>query len=47
VVLVVQAHGTVDTDDGFVADLAAVATEVRTFDVDTPAASIAHWFTGS
>ncbi|GEK22919.1 helicase-related protein [Cellulomonas xylanilytica] len=46
VVLVVNARGTVDADDGFVADLAAVATEVRTFDVGTPGAAIAAWFLG-
>ncbi|GEL98907.1 DEAD/DEAH box helicase [Cellulomonas terrae] len=47
VVLVVHARGTVDADDGFVTDLASVATEVRTFDVGTPAAAIAAWFVGA
>lgn len=47
VVLVVHARGTVDADDGFVADLAAVATEVRTFDVGTSPAVIAAWFVGA
>ncbi|KQR11768.1 DEAD/DEAH box helicase [Cellulomonas sp. Leaf334] len=47
VVLVVHARGTVDADDGFVADLATVATEVRTFDVGTSVAAIAAWSLGS
>ncbi|MDQ0372428.1 helicase-related protein [Cellulomonas humilata] len=47
VVLVVHARGTVDTDDGLVADLAAVATEVRSFDVGTSGAAIAAWFLGA
>lgn len=47
VVLVVHARGTVDADEGFVADLATVATEVRTFDAGTSAAAIAAWFVGS
>uniref|UniRef100_UPI0028E681D6 DEAD/DEAH box helicase n=1 Tax=uncultured Cellulomonas sp. TaxID=189682 RepID=UPI0028E681D6 len=44
-VVVVHARGTVDADDGFVADLAAVATDVRTFDGDT--AAIAPWAAGA
>jgi RNA polymerase primary sigma factor len=47
VVLVVHARGTVDTDDGLVADLAAAATEVRSFDVGTSGAVIAGWFVGA
>lgn len=47
VVLVVHARGTVDADDGFVADLASVATEVRTFDVGTSGAAVAAWFVGA
>ena len=47
VVLVVHARGTVDTDDGLVADLAAAATEVRSFDVGTSGAVIAAWFLGA
>ena len=47
VVLVVHARGTVDADDGLVADLAAVATEVRSFDVGTSGAAIAAWFLGA
>lgn len=46
VVLVVQARGTVDDDEGFAADLEAVATEVRTFDVDTSGADLAAWAVG-
>ena len=42
-----HARGTVDTDDGFVADLAAVATEVRTFDVGTSARRDRAWFLGA
>jgi RNA polymerase primary sigma factor len=46
VVVVVHARGTVDVDDGDVADLTAVATEVRTFDVGVSATSVAAWFLG-
>ncbi|KQY22931.1 hypothetical protein ASD16_10015 [Cellulomonas sp. Root485] len=45
--VVVHARGTVDTDDGLVADLAAAATEVRSFDVGTSGAVIAAWFLGA
>nr|WP_281362169.1 helicase-related protein [Cellulomonas humilata] len=44
-VVVVHARGTVDADDGFLADLVEVATEVRTFDGD--AAEITDWFVGA
>ena len=42
--VVVHARGTVDADDGFLADLAEVATEVRTFD---GRGEIADWFVGA
>lgn len=45
VVVVVHARGTVDANDGFLAELAEVATEVRTFDRDT--AVIADWSGGA
>ncbi|WP_421735843.1 DEAD/DEAH box helicase [Cellulomonas sp.] len=44
-VVVVHARGTVDEDDGFLAELVEVATEVRTFDRD--AAEITDWFVGA
>ncbi|WP_421742463.1 helicase-related protein [Cellulomonas sp.] len=45
VVIVVHARGTVDADDGFLAELAEVATEVRAFDED--AATITDWLLGA
>lgn len=45
VVVVVHARGTVDADDGFLAELTEVATEVRVFDED--AAAVTDWFVGA
>jgi RNA polymerase primary sigma factor len=45
VVVVVHARRTVDADDGFLAELTEVATEVRAFDGD--AAAITDWSVGS